>query len=66
MGLFETMFGYEVPRGYDFRGMADQRLSHGLEPIDWKTILLNQLRGEQLSRQLTEYEQFLLESLSKA
>ncbi len=66
MGLHETMFGLPEVKGYDFRGMAAQRLSRGLEPIDWKTILLNQLRAEQQGRQLTEYEQYLLESLSKA
>ena len=65
MGLFETMFGLSEVKGYDFRGMAAQRLGHGLESIDWKTILLNQLRVEQAGRQLTEYEQFLFESLIK-
>ena len=66
MGLFETMFGLDEAKGYNFQGMAAMRLGHGLEPIDWKTILLNQIRGEQQCRQLTEYEQFLLESLSSA
>jgi len=70
MGLHETMFGLGEAEtcgiGLGFQGMAAQRLSRGLEPIDWETILLNQLRAEQQGRQLTEYEQFLLESLSKA
>ncbi|KKK68595.1 hypothetical protein LCGC14_2942450, partial [marine sediment metagenome] len=34
MGLFETMFGLSEVKGYDFRGMAAQRLGHGLESID--------------------------------
>jgi len=66
MGLFETMFGLSEAKGYDFQGMAAMRLGHGLEPIDWTTILLNQLRAEQLRRPLNVCEQFLLESLSKA
>ena len=66
MGMLETLFGLDPPtREYGFfEDMAMQRLGQGLEPIDWKTILLNQLRAEQQCRQLTEYEQFLLESLS--
>lgn len=64
MGLLATFLGLEQPRGDSFEDMAIQRLSHGLEPIDWKKILLNQLRAEALFRPLSEYEQFLLESLS--
>ena len=64
MGLFETMLGFPEPKGYDIEGMANYRLSHGLKSIDWKVILLNQIRAEQLGRQLTGYEQFLLESLT--
>lgn len=65
MGLLETfIFGLKPLRENGFEDMAIQRLGHGLEPIDWKTILLNQLRAEALFRPLSESEQFLLESLS--
>jgi hypothetical protein len=51
------------PYGYDFQGMANQRLDVGLEPIDWPTILVNQFRAEALTRPLTREEQCLYDSV---
>jgi len=48
--------------GYDFQGMANFRLAHGKEPIDWARILSNQFRAESLTRELTSYEKFLYNS----
>lgn len=59
-GLTETL------GPYNFQGMAIYRMGHGLEPIDWKQILLNQLRAESYIRQLSEFEQFLFDRLALA
>ena len=66
MGLFETMFGSEAPKGYDFLGMANQRLVNGLEPINWPKIIVNQCRALALTRPLTKVEQFTYDGALKA
>lgn len=73
MGIFSELFGEmkltlgaeKLPLGYDFQGMAAQRMAYGYKPIDWKQILLNQLRAESYLRPLSEFEQFLFDSLLK-
>ena len=47
---------------YDNPGMANQRMAHGHEPIDWAKILSDQFRAIALTRELTSYEKYLYNS----
>lgn len=70
MGLLEAMFLGETTStkcgvdwcrkqqfGFSFQDMADHRLGHGFEPIDWPTIIVNQFRAIALTRPLNIWEQ---------
>jgi len=54
-----TGFFNKILDPYGFERMAALRKKHGLEPIDWPRILVNQFRAESLLRELTSYEKFL-------
>lgn len=72
MGLFENIFEANPlvrtfgGQSYDFPGMANQRMAHGLEPIDWPKIIVNQFRSLAQTRPLTMMEQFAYDGASKA
>jgi len=80
LGLFGSLlggdlaspFGYPLgmvqfpQQGYDFQFMAAQRMGHGLEPIDWPTLLVNLFRAEALTRPLTIGEKLLYDGAVQA
>lgn len=54
------------PYGYDFQGMAAQRIAYGYEPINWPLIIVNRFRSIALTRQLNIWEQCMYdEALQK-
>lgn len=68
MGILTGLFGEQINTamgcsgGYDFQGMANHRMAHGKEPIDWAKILSDQFRAISLTRELTNYEKYLYNS----
>ena len=42
MGFLEDLLKGKEPTQMDFQRMAAERMAHGLEPIDWETILRQQ------------------------
>lgn len=68
MGILTGLFGEQISTamgcsgGYDFQGLANFRMAHGQEPINWAKILSDQFRAISLTRPLTSYEKFLYNS----
>lgn len=52
--------------GFSFQDMADHRLGHGFEPINWPLIIVNQCRALALTRPLSVIEQFTYNGALKA
>lgn len=57
----------ELSRQYDFQLMAAQRMAHGLEPIDWETILRNQAQATgalKEKRRVKHVESWVIENIT--
>ena len=75
MGILDGLLGEQIgsamglPQnlgGLDYQFLAAQKLGHGLEPIDWPQIIVNQCRAIAFTIPLSRVEQFTYDGALQA